>query len=128
MDVLGKIICCNSSLFVKSSHLEHAQLRDACAGPVLSTPEDNPVRRAISCGLNSLTVAHRHYGLPAQAWAAEANWTGRLTVCRGPLRIMGLDVHFGITTSLNTRNMNFNRYGQKATFLSFLPFSVTTVN
>jgi hypothetical protein len=36
----------------------HAQFRDACAGRVLSTPEDSPVRQAISCGLNSLTVAH----------------------------------------------------------------------
>jgi hypothetical protein len=34
-----------------------AQFRDACADRFLSIPEDNPVRRAISCGLNSLTIA-----------------------------------------------------------------------
>jgi hypothetical protein len=60
----------------------HAQFRDACACGFLSAPEDHPVKRVISCCLNSLPVAHRdNYGLPAQAWTVQANRTGRLSVC-----------------------------------------------
>jgi hypothetical protein len=50
----GTLLECKNDL----DESTHAQFRDACAGRFLSTPEDNPVRRAISCGLNSLTVAH----------------------------------------------------------------------
>jgi hypothetical protein len=36
---------------------KHTQFRDPCADRLLWTPEDNPVKRAISCGLSSLTAA-----------------------------------------------------------------------